>query len=70
LGVIASLGLFFSRHDRLVPRVLLAGGVTLSLLAIGALIPTGYYGGQIRHSEIRAAGEVPRGTPVEDRPGQ
>jgi hypothetical protein len=70
LGLIASLGLFFSRRDRLVPRLLLAGGVTLSLLAIGALIPTGYYGGQIRHEEIRSAGAPVRGMPVEDPPGQ
>lgn len=70
LGAVALLGLFLSRRDRPVPRLLLAGGVTLSLLTIGALVPTGYYGGQIRHEEIRAAGAPVKGMPVEELPGR
>ena len=70
LGVIATLGLLLSRRDRPVPRLLLAGGVTLAVLTIGALIPTGYYGGQIRHEEIRAARTAERGMPLEELPGQ
>lgn len=70
LGVLSALGLFFSRRDRPVPRILLAGGVTLSLLAIGALIPTGYYGGQIRHEEIRSATAPVQGVEVEELPGR
>ena len=70
LGVFAALGLFLSRRDRPVPRLLLAGGVTLAVLAIGALIPTGYYGGQIRHEEIRATRVPVQGVEVEELPGR
>lgn len=70
LGVWSLLGLWVSRRERPVPRVLLAGGVALSLLTIGALVPTGYYGGQIRHEELRAAGAPARGLPVEELPGR
>lgn len=70
LGVLAALGLFLSRRDRPVPRFVLTGGVTLSVLAIGVLIPTGYYGGQIRHEEIRAARIPVQGVEVQDLPGR
>jgi hypothetical protein len=70
LGVLASLGLFVSRRGRPVPRAVLAGGVLVAALTIGALIPTGYVGGQIRHEEIRAAGTPVRGIPVEEMPGR
>ncbi len=70
LGVLAALGLFLSRGDRPVPRLVLGGGVALSLLTVGVLIPTGYYGGQIRHEEIRTAGAPIRGIEVEELPGR
>ena len=70
LGIASALGLFVSRRDRAVPRLLLAGGVTLAVLTIGTLIPTGYYGGQIRHEEIRSAGAPVKGMTVEDLPGR
>jgi uncharacterized membrane protein len=69
LAVLASLALFLSRRDRPVPRALLAGGVLLAVLTTGVLIPTGYFGGQIRHEEIRAAATPERGIPVEEMPG-
>jgi hypothetical protein len=56
LGVVAAAGLIVSRRERPVPKIILVGGVALAMLAIGVLVPTGYYGGQIRHSEIRSAG--------------
>jgi uncharacterized membrane protein (UPF0136 family) len=76
LGVFAAAGLVVSRRERPVPKVILAGGVALAMLAIGALVPTGYYGGQIRHSEIRSAGAggspgVPRaGERTDEEPGK
>lgn len=70
LGAWSALGLFFSRRDRLVPRLVLNGGVLLAVLAVGALIPTGYYGGQIRHEEIRAASAPVQGVEVEELPGR
>ena len=70
LGAWAALGLFFSRRERPVPRLVLSGGVLLAVLAVGALIPTGYYGGQIRHAEIRAAAAPVQGIEVEELPGR
>lgn len=70
LGVLASLALLLSRRGRPVPRALLAGGVLLAVLTTGVLVPTGYFGGQIRHEEIRAAGTPARGIPVEEMPGR
>lgn len=70
LGAWSALGLFFSRRDRPVPRLVLNGGVLLAVLAVGALIPTGYYGGQIRHEEIRAAAAPVQGIEVEELPGR
>ncbi|HET9708221.1 MAG TPA: hypothetical protein VFP39_07950 [Gemmatimonadales bacterium] len=70
LGIVAALGMFFSRHNRPVPRLVLTGGVLVAVLAIGALIPTGYFGGQIRHEEIRAARAPMQGVEVEELPGR
>ena len=70
LGVIAYLGLFFSRHDHPVPRGWLGGAVLAAVLTIGALVPTGYYGGQIRHEELRTAKAPIRGVEVEELPGR
>lgn len=65
LGVVALVGLVAARGGRAVPRGLAYAGLAATLLAVAVLTPTAYFGGQIRHSEIRA--DTPAaGTATED----
>jgi hypothetical protein len=55
LGVAAAVGLVRSRGGRSAPRRYATAVLLLALLASGVLARTANLGGQIRHSEIRAA---------------
>jgi uncharacterized membrane protein len=56
LGALAA----FRRHA--LPRWVTAGGLALALVAGGLMGYTGYLGGQVRHTEVRAgAGATPAG---------
>jgi uncharacterized membrane protein len=54
LGVLALAALALFR-GRALPRWVIAGGLALAIVAGGLMGYTGYLGGQVRHTEVRAA---------------
>lgn len=61
VGVAAILGLLLSRKNSAFIKMVAVGTLILSLISFGLVGWTGYLGGQIRHSEIRASqsGQTP-----------
>lgn len=57
-GLVAGLGLFFSRAERSSFRRWSAVTIAAGLLAVSVLVWTSNLGGQIRHSEIRPGAEA------------
>lgn len=63
-GALIGLGLY---RRRLLPRVFAVGLVGLVVITSGLFAWTGYLGGQIRHTEIRAASPAVTGPVAESR---
>jgi hypothetical protein len=54
-GIASLLALFFHRQKNKYAAKAYLFAFLLSILSFGAMVRTGYYGGRIRHSEIRDA---------------
>lgn len=57
-GLASLLALFFHRQKNAYASKTYLFAFLLSVLSFGAMVRTGYYGGRIRHSEIRDASSV------------
>jgi uncharacterized membrane protein len=61
VGIAAIVGLLLSRKNSAFTRIVAVATLTLSLVSFALVGWTGYLGGQIRHSEVRAgqSGQTP-----------
>ncbi len=51
-GLLALISIFFSRKNYRVAKTLFVSTLLFSILSFAAMARTGYYGGQIRHTEL------------------
>lgn len=56
LGIVAGVGLFLGRKGRTMPKWVYPAALILALVTFGLMARAANLGGQIRHTEIRAAG--------------